>query len=110
MGGQALGIGRLWEGALLVPIGLSVIAATLLVFRRQRALGWSALVLALPVVAAAGDLEVSALGGSSLHAPFFCLAAAGLTLQVIRSQRADEDTVVGSICAYLFIAFAFAAV
>lgn len=113
MGAEALGIGTLWEGALLAPISLAVLAATLLVLARRRAVFWTALVLALPtlreiILPSSAGLVATDLTVSSVHAPFFCFAAAALTSQVVRSERADEDTVVGSICAYLFIALAFA--
>jgi hypothetical protein len=113
MGAEALGIGKLWGGGLLAPISLAVLAATLLVLARRRAVFWTALVLALPtlrelILPSSADHFLADLAVSGAHAPFFCFAAAALTSQVVRSEHADEETVVGSICAYLFIALAFA--
>jgi voltage-gated potassium channel Kch len=110
--GEATGLGDLLGGVPIAAVGLAVVAAMLWVLRPQRRVFWTALVLALPTVSAIvltpGGPEMAELAGSSAHAPFFCLAAVALATRVVRSQRADEETVVGSICAYLFIALAFA--
>ena len=109
---QAFGLADLLGGAVHAVVGSALIAATLWVLHPRRPLFWTALVLALPtiveVLRSPAGPDVAELAGSRLQAPFFCLAAAALSAQVVSSERADEDTVVGSICAYLFIALAFA--
>jgi hypothetical protein len=113
MGGPTIGLDRLWGGAPFALIELSVIALALLILYRNRRLFWVALVLGIPttwaiVLDPSTGLSMAGLSGPGLHAPFFCVVAAALAVRVVRSERADEETVVGSICAYLFIALAFA--
>jgi voltage-gated potassium channel Kch len=115
MGSQALGLDRLADGTLVAAIGVSLVAAALWVLHPRRPLFWTALVLALPtlrelVVPGSSPTDLAQLAGSSVHAPFFSFTAAALATRVVRSERADEDTVIGSICAYLFIAYAFTSV
>jgi hypothetical protein len=48
--------------------------------------------------------------GAGPHAPFFLFATGIVTAAVMRARRVTGDTVVGSLCAYLMICFAFASV
>jgi voltage-gated potassium channel Kch len=110
-GVQALGLSGTLRSVVLAPIGLLVIAAMLWVLKEQRVVFWTAAVLAIPAaintVLTPGPVEAADITESGFHWPFFCFAAAAVTAQVVRSERADVATVIGSICAYLLIAFAF---
>ena len=110
-GVQALGFSGTLRSVVLAPIGLLVIAAMLWVLKEQRVVFWTAAVLAIPAaintVLTPGPIEAANITESGFHWPFFCFAAAAVTARVVRSERADVATVIGSICAYLLIAFAF---
>ncbi len=110
-GVQALGLSGTLRSVVLAPIGLLVIAAMLWVLKEQRVVFWTTAVLAIPAaintVLTPGPVEAADITESGFHWPFFCFAAAAVTARVVRSERADVATVIGSICAYLLIAFAF---
>jgi hypothetical protein len=93
--------------AVLGPVGVLAVAAMLFGLSQQRWVFFTALVLAL--VSAGGTLGDGSAGfaGSGFHAPLFCFASGVIGSHVLRSERADEDTLVDSLCAHLLIALAF---
>jgi hypothetical protein len=95
-------------GAVLGPAGVLALAAMLFALARQRWVFFTALGLAM--VSTGGLIGGGSAGfaGSGFHAPLFCFTAGVITTHVLRSERADGDTIVGSLCAYLLVALAFA--
>ena len=111
-GVQTLELSGPLRSLVIAPIGLFVVAATLWVLHERRAVFWTAAVMAIPAlintIFTPGPLEAAEITESGFHWPFFCFAAVAVTMQVVRSERASGAAVVGSICAYLMISFAFA--
>ena len=54
------------------------------------------------------ERSLAGVSGSPFHAPFFVFFAGVVLNQVLTAERVTEDTVLGSACAYLLLALAFA--
>ena len=106
-------IARTYSGMAEATAFVGAIAMGLALFRTGiRSLGfWIGVPLLVLAVAGGGllsDRDLSSLGGSPFHAPFFFFTASTVLIQVLRAKRVTEDTLFGTACAYLLISLAFA--
>jgi hypothetical protein len=69
---------------------------------------WVATLLTVPALVA--FFSVGERVGAGPHAPFFVFAAVIVTGAVLRAPVVTEDTILGSLCAYLMIGMAFASI
>jgi len=100
-----------WPGLLAATLGLGLLIAALASLSRSRAVFWVGAALAAPSLVRLwgwSGLDDPQWVGSAYHAPFFLFTTVVVTGAVLRTERVTEDTLLGSLCAYLFICLAFA--
>lgn len=71
-------------------------------------IGIMLMLLAMGGGALLSERSLDGVSGSPFHAPFFVFFAGIVLNQVLTAERVTEDTVLGSACAYLLLALAFA--
>jgi voltage-gated potassium channel Kch len=101
-----------WYRIVGTSLGVAVLIAALASVAGRRSFFWVGLALMAPSLASLwgwGGLGALRMGGSAFHAPFFLFATWVVSAEVLRAERVTEDTLVGTICSYLFLCLAFAA-
>ncbi len=107
---QLLRLGGQWNSLALSVVGAIVLAAGFWRVNRHPLAFWTALLLLF--LAVGGGWLISEQGssdvvGSPFRAPFLLFVAASVLRQVLNSKRVTEDTLLGSVCAYILLGLAF---
>jgi len=110
--GHASVDGTILQDVVMGPLGLAFVSALIWAIGPGRVPRSLALLLAAPILIGLlgfGERWAAA-AGSVYHIPLLLLATWAVAQRVVYAERADEDVVVGSICAYVLGAIVFAAI
>ena len=99
------------QDAVMGGLGLVFVVALVFALGGRRVPWPVAVVLAAPILGATIlDEGWTKIAGSWYHIPLLVVATFSVAGRVLYAERADEDVVVGSICAYLLAALSFASI
>ncbi len=111
VGQQLLGLQTALNPIVISMLTGAALTASLWWVHRRPVVFWAGVALLLLALGGGQWLvgrELGSAGGSPFHAPFFFFLATTVLRQVLRSERAAEDTLLGSACAYILVGLAFA--
>ncbi|MBW2244210.1 MAG: two pore domain potassium channel family protein [Deltaproteobacteria bacterium] len=110
--GHATVDGTAVQDTVMGPLGLVFVGALVWALGPKRVPRPLAVLLVAPILVGLLGLDErwAAAAGSWYHIPLLLVATWAVIDRVVHAERVDEDVVVGSICAYVLAAIAFAAI